>query len=768
MNFVLDNNQIVSCRFTNRATTSSRLSSANSMADMTAKGDDDRGVALDSTSSNSDANSTGTKRRRSPMGEQDDPNGGQEWQTVERRPKKKSKKAPKPDGSNYPAITFSSQARLQAKINLNQLRDLVLYIMADGTAPQWVSVRHRPHFRKVVTVLVPGLEEAMFKPNADYASYNTARSSQVTDHPVDSPDDYYPRILNRDRLQEAVRSFADMFTHLWPCRATGDHKQGRMHSPITTFLTAPLPKSADDKKKNGPKPVRDPQGWTNTRTRITEFILTPEQYIENGFSVHPCLLKHDQERDALNQDQDWVHTKVEKLEHGEVPESEIQQGSITAGHDILAIDCEMCMTGEKEFSLTRISVVSWDGSVVLDELVKPDKPITDYVTRFSGISKEMLDPVTTTLEDIQERLLQLITPRTILLGHSLDSDMKALKMTHPFIVDTSVIFAHPKGHPFKHSLKWLAQKYLNRDVQKGDGTSQGHDSIEDARTCLDLVKKKCEKGKEWAAGEASGENLFKRLARAGTAYRAQAGPEATGGIAMGKSTAAVDWGDARRSVSGQAGVLIDGCKSDAEVEQGVLRAVKGDPDGAVVQGGGVDFVWARMRELEALQGWWNRNRSEAGEEAAPPKELEELAAATRTNPFATQSNNPDAQDSVFNNAVVDINTFTAPATEDEKMTDAAPAKQKPVLEECLASVAERLKRIHDALPPCTVFIVFSGSGDPREMSRLQSMHAQWKREYNTPGTKWDQLSVKWTDREEQALKQAAKQAREGIAFVGVK
>lgn len=743
---------------------------------------DDHGVSADeagkhvdsaSTSSRSDANSTGTKRRRSPIDDpQDHKTGDDEWQTVERRPKKKAKKIPKPDGSNYPAITFSSQARLQSKININQLRDLVLYIMADGTAPQWVSVRHRPQFRKVVTVLVPGLEEAMFKPNADYASYNSARSSQVTDRVVTSPDDYYPRILNQERLPDAVKPFADMFAHLWPCRATGDDKQGRMHSPIATFLTAPIPKSADEKGKKGPKPVKDPQGWINNRTRITEFILTPEQYIENGFSVHPCLLKHDHEREALKDKEDWAHTRVENVEDGEVAESEIQQGSITAGRDILAIDCEMCMTGEKEFSLTRISVVSWDGSVILDELVKPDKPITDYVTRFSGISKEMLDPVTTTLKDIQERLLKLITPRTILLGHSLDSDMKALKMTHPFVVDTSVIFAHPKGHPFKHSLKWLAQKYLNRDVQKGDGTSQGHDSIEDARTCLDLVKKKCEKGKAWAAGEASGENLFKRLARAGTAYRAQAGPAATGGIATGKVTAAVDWGDAKRSVSGQAEILIDGCKSDAEVEQGILRAVNGDPDGAVVKGGGVDFVWGRMRELEALQGWWNRNRSDAGEEAAPPKALEELAAATRTNPFATKPGT-DAKDSVFSNAVVDIERFTAAAgatTDDEKMTDAPSIqkKQKPVLEECLANVAERLKRIYDALPPCTTFIVFSGSGDPREMSRLQSMHTQWKREYNTPGMKWDQLSVKWTDREEQALKKAAKQAREGIAFIGVK
>ncbi|KUI62311.1 hypothetical protein VP1G_09435 [Cytospora mali] len=714
------------------------------------------GESRESTSLRSEP-STGEKRSRSDDGQQDG-NDQSEWQTIERRPNKKSKKTPKPDGSNYPSITFSSQARLQSKININQLRDLVLYIMADATAPQWVSVRHRPHFRKVVTILVPGLEEAMFKPKVDFVAYNKKTLVQAAERLVTSPDDYYPRPLTESGLPEALKPFAQMFSHLWPVKATGDDRQGRMHSPITTFLTAPAPKSSEDKGKKGPKPVRDPQGWQNVRTSITEFILTPEQYVENGFFVHPCLLKDQQQREAFKNQEGWVHTSVDKFEDGDAPEKEIQQGSVTAGREVLAIDCEMCMTGEKEFSLTRISVVSWDGTVLMDELVKPDKPIIDYVTRFSGITKEMLDPVTTTLKDIQTRLLALITPRTILIGHSLDSDMKALKMTHPFIVDTSVIFAHPKGHPFKHSLKWLAQKYLNKEVQKGGGTSIGHDSIEDARTCLDLVKKKCEKGKAWAAGEASGENLFKRLSRAGTSYKAQGGAQAIGGVATGKATAAVDWGDATRSVCSVADVVLDGCTSDADVEAGVLRAVQGDPDGSVVKGGGVDFVWARMRELEALQGWWNRNRLDASEEASPPKELEEAAA--KINPFAAKTESDD-KTSAFSK---DLN-FEATGTGESTFTT-EPAK--PLLENCLGSVADRLKRIYDSLPPCTAFIVYSGSGDPREMSRLQNMHTQWKREYNTPGMKWDQLSVKWTDREEQALKKAAMQARNGIAFIGVK
>ena len=117
----------------------------------------------------------------------------------------------------------------------------------------------------------------------------------------------------------------------------------------------------------------------------------------------------------------------------------------------------------------------------------------------------MLEGVTTTLADIQKKLVEILHPRTILIGHSLNSDLTALKITHPYIVDTAIIFPHPRGPPLKSSLKWLAQKYLNREIQKGHGSTgpgAGHDSIEDARTCLDLVKQKCEKGKEWGTGDA--------------------------------------------------------------------------------------------------------------------------------------------------------------------------------------------------------------------------------------------------------------------------
>src|ERR1700710_3115630 len=133
----------------------------------------------------------------------------------------------------------------------------------------------------------------------------------------------------------------------------------------------------------------------------------------------------------------------------------------------------------------------------------------------------MLEEVTTTLADIQKKLIEILNPRTILLGHSLNSDLTALKLTHPFIVDTSILYPHPRGPPLKSSLKWLAQKYLNKAIQNGGAA--GHDSIEDARTCLNLVKQKCEKGSQWGTSDAVGENIFKRVARSGVRYKNQGG-----------------------------------------------------------------------------------------------------------------------------------------------------------------------------------------------------------------------------------------------------
>jgi RNA exonuclease 1 len=49
---------------------------------------------------------------------------------------------------------------------------------------------------------------------------------------------------------------------------------------------------------------------------------------------------------------------------------------------------------------------------------------------------------------------------------------------------------------------------------------------------------------------------------------------------------------------------------------------------------------------------------------------------------------------------------------------------------------------------------------------MQALHQQFRHEYRTK--KWDQLSVKWTDVEEQQLRKASKKAREAVGFITVK
>jgi RNA exonuclease 1 len=676
-----------------------------------------------------------------------------EWRTVGRSNKKSKKRNENGEKTKYPSLTYV-EGRLQSSIRIADLQSLLLYCFADGIAPQWISMKHSGHVRKVVVVMVPGLEIGMFdgsvpledRPvNADQLD-GPADSKTVEEKPghVELDDDFQrwkhglppsdkssrfnPRRLSRDNLPEPLQQLADMFPHVWPVKAPGDVKYNKVHSPLQAILLSSLPKSSEmDKKTKGPRPPRMDKSWVPKRTPVTTFITSKENLRENEYLLHPAWLTADQERALENEarqragqtaEEGWVDTQVTNISDGDVPESEVQKGSMTAGREVLSMDCEMCITEGGKSELTRISLVRWDGEVVMDELVKPDAPIIDYLTRFSGITEEMLAPITTTLADIQQRLLKVLNPRTVLTGHSLNSDLNALKMTHPFIVDTAIVYPHPRGPPLKSSLKWLTQKYLGKEIQKGQ---TGHDSVEDARAVLELVKQKCEKGERWGSSDATNESIFRRLGRS-----------VKTGKPDGRTGAVIDWGSPERGFGAHATIAI-GCNTDEDVVSGIRRAICGDELDPTVPGDGVDFAWARLRELEYLRGWCNRR--------------------------------PDP-----NNAN-ESTTFEPPPEETTPTTTTASTKSPAVsptkLAETVSQTVSNIKRIYDSLPACTLFVVYSGTGDPREVSRLQGMLKTYRDEFQARKP-WDQLSVKWTDREEQALKQACERAREGCGFMCVK
>jgi len=53
---------------------------------------------------------------------------------------------------------------------------------------------------------------------------------------------------------------------------------------------------------------------------------------------------------------------------------------VTNHSPLFAVDCEMCVTAAG-MELTRVSVVDESLTLVYESLVKPDKPIIDYVTK---------------------------------------------------------------------------------------------------------------------------------------------------------------------------------------------------------------------------------------------------------------------------------------------------------------------------------------------------------------------------------------------------
>jgi len=78
--------------------------------------------------------------------------------------------------------------------------------------------------------------------------------------------------------------------------------------------------------------------------------------------------------------------------------------------------------------LARVTVINSDLKSVYETLVRPEHKVVDYNTRFSGITSDQLHGVKTRLRDVQAALLSMCDDRTILIGHSLESDLVALKV----------------------------------------------------------------------------------------------------------------------------------------------------------------------------------------------------------------------------------------------------------------------------------------------------------------------------------------------------
>ncbi|XP_023637150.1 small RNA degrading nuclease 2 isoform X2 [Capsella rubella] len=158
--------------------------------------------------------------------------------------------------------------------------------------------------------------------------------------------------------------------------------------------------------------------------------------------------------------------------------------------EMIAIDCEMVLCGDGSEAVVRVAAVDRDLKVILDEFVKPHQPVVDYRTFVTGLTSKDLEKATLSVVDIQEKLQMFLSEDTILVGQSLNNDLKVLKMDHARVIDTSLVFKYNYGGTRKPlrlkrpSLNYLCKCILGYEVQK-EGVP--HNCVHDAEAAMKLV-----------------------------------------------------------------------------------------------------------------------------------------------------------------------------------------------------------------------------------------------------------------------------------------
>lgn len=450
-------------------------------------------------------------------------------------------------------------------LSLQDIQGLVTWVLGDGVMPAWIFIKNKPLISKVVLLYMPGLDAALFmsqshllrnlrdccgNPRAVMAVSSVADSSQTIEalltckHKRKRQDFSQDNTDNEDSgapksRQIWVQTTKDTRTSIRSQRETiGNNRTNGSSGPSSSGTMEP------------PFPV-------------TYYILTDRALQDNGYPTEAAG-SHDSKS-------------------GFVSTQHAPPGSTF--YKMLALDCEMCYTSEG-LELTRVTLVDKEGKVVLDKLVKPSREIIDYNTRYSGITSEMMATVTTTVRDIQKEFLNLVSRETVVVGHSVECDFLALKVIHNLVIDTAILYKHPRGTHFKPALRFIAKKFLDREIQRSEN---GHNSIEDARAAMDLALLKIQNGPAFGNPPcASRQKLVSLLSD------------------HGKRCSLIDQKEVlQRYAPGSCNAILS--QSDDDALSKAVKEVKNEH---------VDFVWAQFSEINSYHEKQTRDAEALNAQAA--------------------------------------------------------------------------------------------------------------------------------------------------------
>ncbi|BBN16200.1 RNA exonuclease [Marchantia polymorpha subsp. ruderalis] len=546
------------------------------------------------------------------------------------------------------------------RLDLQDFQDLVLWMLGEGKNPSWIFIKNKPLVSKVVLLFIPGLDAALFMSHLSL-------------------------LRNLKMLCGTPQAVMALSPTTNPASTIGAlltcPRRKRKDLPNDTDKAVKVARTSTKKGPNQQSRViqKELQEELSSLGSIEDGIKTQKEPTEgsSGDDADDIVANEHSDLRAPNDVSApafpasyYVLSKTEMKEHGypmpdvtspgsnsELPEGYVmtQPASGKKYPEMVAVDCEMCYTAVG-LELTRVSLVDSKKKVLLDSLVMPTNPILNYNTRYSGITAALMKNVKTTLKDIQEQFIKTVPAETILVGHSLECDLAALKIIHMKVIDTALLYQHPKHNGnFKPALRMLAHRWLQRRIQDG---SEGHDSIEDAQAAMDLTLLKVRDGPSsgyaWNGAAQNRKSLIAVLDE------------------HGRRCSLVD----RRSVlhqhaTGSAHAVV--CSNDEEVQTKASAEVN-KPE--------VDFVWTQLADVNT---YLDRRAQNPEQNAALVAEVAALKTCNEDDP----------------DSLIDL-----------------PISRE--FELILAKTDERVKALYDALPVNAMLLVVTGHGDTACLRRLQA------------------------------------------------
>lgn len=181
----------------------------------------------------------------------------------------------------------------------------------------------------------------------------------------------------------------------------------------------------------------------------------------------------------------------------------------------IVLDCEMAGAVGGQNELIQITIIEFlSGRVLLNRLVNPSRPIKNWREDITGINAAKMQEAVDRGEALRgwegarAELWQFADKNTVLIGQSVQKDLRVLHTWHAKIVDSAIITADAVlGKTSKIKKRWgleaVCHELLGIQIRKPchDDVHGVHDALEDAlaaREVILLCVREPQKLKHWA------------------------------------------------------------------------------------------------------------------------------------------------------------------------------------------------------------------------------------------------------------------------------